>query len=951
MLDAKYIFRLLNVRKGEEKLVSLLMAYSFFMGGATALFYTVVASSFLTSFDREILPQVYIVGGVLVYMMGIGVTRLQKKLSFDKLAENMLWFLIVSLGIFLSIYYITGSRWVFFFLFIWNRVFVLVNGVTFWAVVAKLFNLQQSKRLSSLINTGEVISSVAMYLTIPLLVKFTSTETLLLSSVGLLVVCSILLRSIHQTFVTSSWVKKEEHAEMDRATTAATVDAVDPVYYRNIFLLALLPVFALFYVEYIFFAESRIVFPNKELLASFLGFFFGISAIIELGVKTFLYNKLIGKYGIRAGILILPLSLLFSFSVGTIYGLGYDTAAIFFACIALSRFFMSAVRKAISEPAYQVLYQPIPARFRLHVQGKIEGRAKSLGGLLAGIILFALVNVFDINVLILTVLFLIVTVLWILLSVLGQNSYKKMVRERVFNFPPKPEKNVSHQKEITQGKTYESLVSQVFSAKDEERIEAAIGLGPSNRFTSGKNLIPLLQDSHPMVREAAIHSAGELSRAELWPYLMEQLDLDRYSFPASEALKKAGPPLLKQIEKSFLSNGVSKAHQLKLLKIVEEIGGNEAIRFLRRNLDNPNRYIKDRVVEALRNLGYTCNSTEQSNLLIELDEHLKIFSWLLAAEYDLVGDYEWETQIMINLEREKKRIILKAFRVLELIYGSKFHVITLLNNEERDVDVRDYLTEISDLLLPENIRNKILPFLDCDSLIEMRARYSEFFPQARLSVEERLKDIINKDYTRISRWTKAVAIKELIHYPSENVTPILVANAVSYSKVISETAFYVLRIVNPSRFQSLLKVMVKNGHQFHLKIMQPLEWLATEEDLLICKLRRLRSTVPFSGLSNGNLQRILLNSTYFKADADDIIDLRKHIGTSEMSLIVTYGSLFFSKIGSITAGEIWDINEMKGEGAVMIPNVVEDSEFYLTENYILRDLNIKHVTLADGAVG
>jgi ATP:ADP antiporter, AAA family len=950
MVNGKFILRILNVRKGEEKLVSLLMAYSFFMGGATALFYTVVASSFLTSFDRDILPQVYIVGGILVYMMGMGVTRLQKQLPFDKLAERMLLFLIGSLTLFLTVYYITASRWVFFFLFIWNRVFVLVNGVTFWAVVAKLFNLQQSKRLSSLINTGEVISSVAMYLTIPLLVKLVSTETLLLVAVAFLLVCLFLLRNIHHNFVTSSWVEKEQTAEKEKSAISATADVVDPVYYRNIFLLALLPVFALFYVEYIFFAESRTVFPNKELLASFLGFFFGISAIIEMGVKTFLYNKLIAKYGIRAGILVLPLSLLFSFGVGTIYGLGYDTAAIFFACIALSRFFMSAVRKAISEPAYQVLYQPIPARFRLNVQGRIEGRAKSIGGLLAGVVLFCLVNIFNFNVLVLTVLFLIVTVIWILASLLGQSSYKKMVRERVFNFPLKAERNSSQAKGIVAGKSYEALVSQVFSESHHERIEAAIGLGPSNRFTSGKNLIPLLQDSHPEVREAAIYSAGELNRAELWPYLMEQLDFDRYTFAASEALKKAGPPLLKQVEKSFLSNGDSKAHQLKLLKIVEEIGGNEAVRFMRRNLDNPKRYIKDRVVEALCNLGYTCNSTEQSNLLNELDDYLRLFSWVLAAEYDLVGDYEWESQIMINLEREKRDIILKAFRVLELIYGSKFHVVTLLGNEERDVDVRDYLIEISDLLLPENIRNKILPFLDCDSLIEMRARYLEFFPQARLSVEERLMDIVNKDYTRISRWTKAVAIKELRHYPQESVTPILVANAVSSSKVISETAFYVLRIVNPARFQSLLKVVIRNNDQFHLKIMQPLEWLATEEDLLICKLRRLRSTQPFTALSNGSLQRILQNSIYFKAEAEDIIDLRKHISSSEMSLVVTYGSLFFSRIGSISAGEIWDVEEMKKAGAVMIPNVVEDTEFYLTENYVLRDLIIKQVATATEGV-
>lgn len=931
---------MLHVRKDEEKLVSFLMGYSFFMGGATALFYTVVASSFLTSFERQILPQVYIAGGVLVYMMGIGITRLQKKYSFNKLAENMLLFLIISLGLFLIVYYVTGSRWVFFFLFIWNRVFVLVNGVTFWAVVAKLFNLQQSKRLSSLINTGEVISSVGMYLTIPILVNLVSTETLLLIAVGMLIICSFLLRSIHRNFVTGNEEEKEIDTEKQSIPAFENVEIVDRVYYRNIFLLALLPVFALFYVEYIFFSESRAVFPNKELLASFLGFFFGISAIIEMVIKTFLYNKLINKYGIRAGILILPLSLLFSFTIATIYGVGYDTAAVFFACIALSRFFMSAVRKAIAEPAYQVLYQPIPARFRLSIQGRIEGRAKSLGGLLAGIVLILLVNVLDFNVLVLTIIFLLVTLIWILLSVLGQSSYKRMVRDRVFNFPVKAPKGAMLSKVMVKEKPYDVLTSQVFSTRDEDRIEAAIGLGFSKRFTSGKNLIPLLQDSYPKVREAAIYSAGQLGRAELWPYLMEQLDQDRFSTAASEALKMVGTPVIKHMEKSFLNHGDRKERCLKLLEIVEEIGGNDAVKFMRKNLDNPDRLLKDRVIKALCNLGYKCNSTEQLILLTELDDYLKIFAWLLAAQYDLIDVYERESQIMLNLEREKKWIMLRAFTILELVYGSRFHVITLLD-KENDVDIRDYLIEIADLLLPENVKNKILPFLDCDSLTEMQARYSVFFPQAKLTVEERLMDIINKDYTRISRWTKAVAIKELVHYPKENVTAILVANAVSSSKVISETAFYVLRIVNPERFGSVMETMIKTRDHFHLAIMRPLEWLATQEDLLICKLRRLRSIHLLSSLSNGKLQKILLNSVYFNAEAMDVIDLRKHTGKADMSLIVTYGNLFFSKIGSVGAGEIWDIGEMKDLGVVMIPNALENTEFYLSENYLLQDLDIK----------
>ncbi|KQS28074.1 MFS transporter [Dyadobacter sp. Leaf189] len=929
---------MLNVRKGEGNLVTLLMAYSFFMGGATALFYTVVASSFLISFDRLMLPQVYIVGGVFTYLLGLGVTRLQKLMAFDKLAERMLFFLISSIVVFLVTYHLTGSRWVFFVLFIWNRVFVLVNGVTFWAVVVKLFNLQQSKRLSSLINTGDVFSSVIMYLAVPGLVKIIPTDSLLVVAVAFLIVCSFLLRKIHQKYVTNASTKPAETSTVEKAGEAA----VDPSYYRNIFLLALLPVFALFYVEYIFFTESRAIFTDKGSLASFLGVFFGISSILEFFIKTFLYNRLISKFGLKLGILILPASLVFSFAVSVIYGLGYDTAGIFFACVALSRFFMSAIRKAISEPAYQSLYQPIPAKFRLNIQGRIEGRAKAIGGLAAGILLLILVNFANLSALQLSIIFLIVAIGWAVASFTGQNAYKKAVRDKAFVFPTRSKRTAEYKPELQEvEKPFDLLIRQVFSRDEKERIEAAVGFGGSNRFLSYKYLIPLLEDPSPAVRKAAIYTAGELRRPELWPYLMEQMEIDRYYSVAFTALAKSGTPLLKYIEKTFLSNNDNRYRQLHLIKLVEEFGNAEALRFLRRNLESPNRFVKDKVLDSLRNLHYVCNTTERTYLLNELDEHLKTFTWLLAAQTDLDQDYDASSQMMHNLEREKQRIIFKAFTVLEVVFGSRFHAITLLRGEQA-TDARDYLTEISDLMLPENVKNKVLPYLDSDSREEMFRRYNEIFPQAQLTVEERLKDVINKDYTRISRWTKAVAIKELKHFPAGNVTDILVSNAVSHSKVISETAFYVLRIVNPPRFRSVMHVMTRDNDQFHLQIMKPLEWLATEEDLLICKLRRLRDTPGLEKLLNGELQKILLNSEYFKEDEGEVIDLRKHTSRPDLSVLVTYGKLLFSKAGVIGAGEIRSVDELKALGVAMIPNVLEETEFYIVEDYLLKDLNIRH---------
>ena len=943
MWKTRSILNILKIKPGEEKLVLLLIGYSFFMGGATAVFYTVVVSSFLINFDSGVLPQAYIAGGILVYAIGLLITRLQQRISSEKLGEGMLISLILSIVALLAIYHITGSRWVFFALFIWNRFFVLVNGVTFWAVVAKLFNFQQSKRLSSLINTGEVVASVIAYLSMPLIIKFVNTDFLLIFVVLLLVACGLLIHRIHTHYITNSADPQVQIIPEKQALDRKSTEKIDKSYYQIIFSLALIPVFGLFYVEYIFLKESRIIFPNKQSLTSFLAIFFGVCSIVEFFIKTFLYNRLVSKYGMRTGIIILPVSLAFSFALAVSYGLAYDTAAIFFACIVLARFFMSAVRKAISEPVYQILYQPISPGKRLEIQGRIEGRAKSVGGLVAGIVLLALHQFSAIGDLALSVIFLVICLCWVLISIKGQGAYKRIVRDKTFEKPAMAAYKTFVPDFASHYPDFETLTHLAISPNEADRLHAAYGLCRSNRFLAYKFLIPLLQDNHPKVREAAIFASGELGTAELWPYLFEQLDEDRYYHMASNALIKTGLPLLKHIEKFFLSGSESKLHQIKLLRIVQGIGGPEAIKFLRKKILNPNRFIKEQVVRSLRNLGYTCTTTEQNHFLQELDDYLSIYAWVLAAQEDLLDTYPQESQLLIVLDREKEQIIGKVFIILEVIYGSKFNVFSLLKGEQEE-EVRDYLIEISDLLLPEDVKNKLLPFLESTSPYEMLGRYREIYPQHKLTVEERLKDIVNKDYTRISRWTKAVAIKELKNYEAESVTPVLVANAISSSKVVSETAFYILRIVNPKRFASLFKIIVSQNDTFHKKIMEPLDWLSSEEDLLICKLRRLRAMDQLSHLSNENLQRILLHSTYFKEDEGDVKDLRKFTDGKEVSLILVYGELQFSKSEKVSSNEIWNITEKKKEGIVMIPHMLADSEFYILETYILRDLSIESMT-------
>lgn len=935
MPGSKSLFKLLKVKEEEQRIVLLLMGYSFFMGGAVAVFYTVVVASFLVNFSDAALPQTYIAGGVLVYSTGLLISHFQKKWASEKMGEWALLLMIFSIVALVSVYYLTHNKWVFFALFIWNRFFVLVNGLTFWAVVAKVFNLQQAKRLSGLINTGEVVASVIAYLSIPFLIKLVNPDALLILVVIQLAICLGFILSIHRRFLNNTIDKKQTDSFEFKGNSYKR--QVDKSYYRVIFVLALLPVFGLFYVEYIFLSQSRIIFPYKESLASFLAIFFGICSGIEFLLKTFLYNRLLAKYGMRLGIIILPVSLAFSFLLASIYGFENNATALFFACIVLARFFMSTVRKAISDPVYQVLYQPIPAGLRLWVQAKIEGRAKAIGGLLAGIFLWAMHHFLDVNNEVLSVIFLGISVFWIFVAVNGTAIYKHIVRDKVFKFPDPVKYQDDFYPSTRESLSYDevSLLAQSGDAKD--RYRAAVCLAESKRFMSFKYLIPLLQDEDENVREAAIISSGHLKREELLPYLFEQLVDERFSNLTMNALVKSGVSVIRQIEKTFASRSEKQQSHVKLLEIVNRIGGAESQQFLRRNLFHPHRAIKEKAMSALQEQGYLASATEQSYFLQELDEYLALYVWVLSVQEDLSVEYDNENSLMQELELEKEQIIKKAFIVLQVLYGSKFKVIQLFNTDQ-EAEVRDYLIEITDLLLPENVKNKLLPFLESTSREETLFRYRGIFPYRENSVEERLKDIANKDYTRISRWTKSLAVLGLKRFESESVTPVLVAKSIASSRVLSEAALYTLRMVNPSRFGELIRIFKEQKDEFHLNLIESLPRAKEEDQLLICKVKRLRSVKAFSKTSNEEIQRILLQSTYNNIIDNQYVVLDSCLSKKGVSIIVTTGSLLLTSSNIISAGEVMNLSEFQKDGGEFKVTAIGTTEFYLIENYHLKDL-------------
>jgi hypothetical protein len=278
-----------------------------------------------------------------------------------------------------------------------------------------------------------------------------------------------------------------------------------------------------------------------------------------------------------------------------------------------------------------------------------------------------------------------------------------------------------------------------------------------------------------------------------------------------------------------------KARQADIVLIVCRIGGEAAKRFLRASINHPNQAVRDHAFAGLARLHHRATVTERPHILRQLDEEVGLLVWLAATRLDL-RDYSRQSVMIQALRQEKQYVVPKVFNLLSVLYGNnQFDVISELITQ-KNTEIQGFLLELLSTILPAEVKNNILPLFSEVPLAEKVRKSSANYPQQRLGVEERLHDFINKDYNKLSSWSKAVAIRELLTWHQLDPTAILVANAVLPDEVIAETAHYVLYHLNPSRFASLHESLREQPASLGNRLAERIAAGLPEEELLVQQL-------------------------------------------------------------------------------------------------------------------
>ena len=418
--------QIFNVEPGEGRLVGLLFMLYFFLGVAYSFTQAAAFPIFLSKFSSSKLPWVYMTSAIVVAGITLGYLRLAKRLSFPKLLAGNIIFLFLVIFAFRFGLNIPSNQWIIFGLPILFQILINFGNLTFWSLAGRLLDVRQAKRLFGLVGGGQWAAIVLIGFLIPIIVIRIGTANLLVLAAGSMVLVFVFLTSLTRNF--SKQLKILEASD-SRPSTQATPRTPLNRYIFLIFGLIILWWVAYYFIDNIFYGQLAIKYPAEDQLAGFLGYYLAGQAFLILIINTFLAGPIINRFGVRYGLLILPVGLLIITISGAVLGNIPGLAAVLITLAVLSKLINMGLGFSIDLSSQNVMYQPLPPHQRVRTKTLADGIIQPVGNFLAGAALLLLTTGLALGMVQLDTILLVIIAGWLVVVVLLNREYPQMLRK------------------------------------------------------------------------------------------------------------------------------------------------------------------------------------------------------------------------------------------------------------------------------------------------------------------------------------------------------------------------------------------------------------------------------------------------------------------------------------------------------------------------------------------
>ncbi len=648
----------LELKKDEFEKIAYLQLFSFFLGFFVAFYFVPANAEFVKYYGSAQLPVAYILSGIVGTIALVIYSWIQKRTSSKNLFTYAiiitiaiallarLFTLLLKLNILASdpVLMLRFRRWISFFVFIWAWPFIALTATITGGLALRLFNLLEVKKFYGIINLGGVGAAIISYFSIPLFINKLSHQynLIVIGTLGL-VAAIVLLGHVYKKF-----------PEKNRSSIAHK--GVFKSFLRNftsknfiiwIFIGAAFSIIAIYIADYGFLItirQSSHLLPTNQAVARFMSFVFGALKIGEFLISVF-SGRILSKYGVRFGLLLLPLTitLLEIFGLGVALTVGV-ASVLFLGTMTTIKMLERIIRRGVDDPSFNVLYQTLPDDFKLFIQtrvGVVQQFSISLAGLL---LLFIHLLLFQNNTFRLelypaaTLPFLLV---WIIVALKLYSSYKNRIRQ------------ILDQKR---------LFKLEYIEKDIFALDVLQKNLISNDIDVAKFSVVVLSETNPRALEN---------------YANFLLKIDN-----------------KIIRKAILKN-IDSTYSEKLVKTIEQVGNQVGFK---------ERELRKLILNALFQLDYTEVGTYIFDELDRLISSDKVKDNILACKFLFKNQIPGDSALIDRLlDSDYKQVKLAAIKIAAKRNDRHLRkrLITLLNNPEYNNLLISILIEIGEPILED----------------------------------------------------------------------------------------------------------------------------------------------------------------------------------------------------------------------------------------------------------
>jgi len=381
------LYRSLGIRAEEVRTVGLFFLHHFFLGFGTMLIYVSANVILLENHPETSLPLAYMASAVGMMLVGKIYSYFEHHLLLDRLVIRVLWAVLALTAVILALVYFGHSVVAAVAIMVGFRAIYLLTNLEFWGVSAVVFDVRQSKRLFGVISAGDMPAKALGGVLAVLIHGHTELLVLLLLAFGFFWAA---MYTAVQTFRSHKVATEHGHAPVRRTQLPRLIAQLfggSELIFAMCLSLTAVAIMATG-VEYAFFINVKYKLHSQADVMKYLGIVLALTYLLATFVKLIVSRQTVEYFGINRMLALLPVGgLLVSVALGTIFMMGADASVQLVAyCFVYLGF--EVVRRALFDPVFLVLFQPLSTHQRLRGHTLAKGFYEPLGLGIGGLMLY-----------------------------------------------------------------------------------------------------------------------------------------------------------------------------------------------------------------------------------------------------------------------------------------------------------------------------------------------------------------------------------------------------------------------------------------------------------------------------------------------------------------------------------------------------------------------------------